>query len=83
MPIHDYLQPYLRLLIMPNGTTGVAQRDRMCRLLSPNVYRKRSFSLEKHCLLLSPLLYLVIPVEMRCYGKALILLKKTEKPLRG
>jgi len=51
--------------------------------LSPNVYRKRSFSLEKHCLLLSPLLYLVIPVEMRCYGKALILLKKTEKPLRG
>ena len=25
----------------------------------------------------------VIPVEMRCYGKALILLKKTEKPLRG
>ena len=32
MPIHDRLQPYLRLLTMPNGTIGVAQHDLSHRL---------------------------------------------------
>ena len=66
----------MALLALLNATVCVG----FCRLMC---IENGLFHLEKHCLLLSPLLYLVIPVEMRGHGKALILLKKTEKPLRG